>query len=34
MAFLGATSAHFNVHVVDITLDMYREPSYIARFIG
>ena len=34
MAFLGATSAHFNVHVADITLDMYKEPKYIAHFIG
>ena len=34
MAFMGATSAHFQVHSAEISLDMYKQPKYITRFIG
>ncbi len=34
MAFMGATRAHFQLQQADISLDMYKDPKYMARFIG
>lgn len=34
MAFMGATNTHFQLAPAEITMDMYKEPKYIARFLG
>ena len=34
LGFLGSTSAYYQIQPADITLDMYKDPQYLARFIG
>ena len=34
LGFLGSTSAYYDIRPAAITLDMYKDPQYIAHFIG